>query len=180
MCGWASASGGAGCAIIAFLAACAACPAGPAIRCLALPALILQIGQLLAIFQLLGTPGEPEWPGVSSMPDWSCHFPQWRPRDLAEVRRAFFPSRAGRLPGNQAAGCRSAFRAAQAPCWAWLPGPGPFPAPPQSTLHAVVLQAVPQLDPLGLDLLRQMLHYEPSQRIRCRQALAHPWFDDIR
>ena len=47
-------------------------------------------------------------------------------------------------------------------------------------MRAVVLQAVPQLDPLGLDLLRQMLRYEPSQRIRCRQALAHPWFDDIR
>ena len=52
------------------------------------PALRLQIGQLLAIFQLLGTPGELEWPGVSSLPDWSCHFPQWRPRDLAEVRCA--------------------------------------------------------------------------------------------
>ena len=39
---------------------------------------------------------------------------------------------------------------------------------------------VPGLDPLGLDLLHQMLQYDPDKRIRCRQALAHAWFDDIR
>lgn len=41
-------------------------------------------------------------------------------------------------------------------------------------------QAVPQLDALGLDLLGSMLRYDPSQRIRCRAALAHAWFDDVR
>lgn len=44
-----------------------------------------QIGQLVAIFQLLGTPGEEAWGGVSSLPEWSPLFPQFRPRDLAEV-----------------------------------------------------------------------------------------------
>ncbi|EFN50514.1 hypothetical protein CHLNCDRAFT_29032, partial [Chlorella variabilis] len=42
-----------------------------------------EIGQLLAIFQVLGTPGEADWPGVSALPDWQGCFPQWRPRDLA-------------------------------------------------------------------------------------------------
>jgi len=38
---------------------------------------------------------------------------------------------------------------------------------------------VPQLDPLGLDLLAKMLAYEPSKRISARAALRHPWFDDV-
>ncbi|KAI3437619.1 hypothetical protein D9Q98_000071 [Chlorella vulgaris] len=82
-----------------------------------------EIGQLLTIFQVLGTPCKDEWPGVDALPDWMEGFPSWRARDLAEV--------------------------------------------------------VPQLDELGVDLLRQMLRYDPSSRIRCREALAHPWFDDV-
>lgn len=45
-----------------------------------------EIGQLLAIFRLLGTPTEGSWPGVCGLPDWQACFPQWRPRELAEVR----------------------------------------------------------------------------------------------
>lgn len=41
-------------------------------------------------------------------------------------------------------------------------------------------EAVLRLDAAGLDLLRSMLTYDPTQRIRCRQALAHPWFDEVR
>lgn len=83
-----------------------------------------EIGQLMCVFQLLGTPGEEQWPGVSDLPDWQQCFPKWLPCELAE--------------------------------------------------------AVPQLDALGLDLLSSFLCYEPTQRITCRKALAHPWFDEVR
>ena len=35
------------------------------------------------------------------------------------------------------------------------------------------------LDANGLDLLRQMLVYEPSRRISAKMALQHPYFDDL-
>ena len=38
----------------------------------------------------------------------------------------------------------------------------------------------PTLDPLGLDLLKQMLQYEPSKRISAKAALDHPYFADLR
>ena len=97
------------------------------------PTLRVQIGQLLAIFQLLGTPGEPEWPGVSSMPDWSCHFPQWRPRDLAEVRCAFFCGwKVGRTVAVPVAQPKP-------PAGLGCPGPGAGALPPQLTPLLCVL-----------------------------------------
>ena len=36
-----------------------------------------EIGQLFRIFQILGTPNERIWPGVSSLPFYKCDFPQW-------------------------------------------------------------------------------------------------------
>lgn len=41
---------------------------------------------------------------------------------------------------------------------------------------------VPRLahDPVGTDLLANMLSYNPEARITAGQALKHPWFDDIR
>mmetsp|Transcript_54508 Transcript_54508/g.62474 ORF Transcript_54508/g.62474 Transcript_54508/m.62474 type:complete len:311 (+) Transcript_54508:204-1136(+) len=38
---------------------------------------------------------------------------------------------------------------------------------------------VTHLDPLGLDLLSQMIVYEPGKRISARAALNHPYFDDL-
>jgi len=40
-------------------------------------------------------------------------------------------------------------------------------------------QAVSGLDELGLDLFTKMMHYEPSKRISARDALRHPFFDDL-
>jgi serine/threonine protein kinase len=42
-----------------------------------------EIGQLHAIFRLLGTPGPAEWPGAAELPEWQPLFPRWAPQDLA-------------------------------------------------------------------------------------------------
>jgi serine/threonine protein kinase len=40
-------------------------------------------------------------------------------------------------------------------------------------------EIVPNMDPAGADLLQKMLVYEPSRRITAKQALTHPYFDDL-
>ncbi|ORX73871.1 Pkinase-domain-containing protein [Linderina pennispora] len=42
------------------------------------------------------------------------------------------------------------------------------------------LQAkLPKLDAVGIDLLKRMLTYDPAYRISAKQALLHPYFNDI-
>jgi len=41
-------------------------------------------------------------------------------------------------------------------------------------------EAVPGLEPLGIDLLSKMLIYEPNRRISAAEALKHPYFDDLK
>jgi cyclin-dependent kinase len=43
-----------------------------------------EIEQLLAIFRILGTPSNKNWPSVSSFRDWH-DFPQWKSRDLNNI-----------------------------------------------------------------------------------------------
>jgi len=38
---------------------------------------------------------------------------------------------------------------------------------------------LPTVDPFGLDLLKRMLQLQPQLRISARDALRHPWFNDI-
>lgn len=40
-------------------------------------------------------------------------------------------------------------------------------------------QVAPTLDAAGMELLSQMLVYEPSRRISARAALTHPFFDEL-
>jgi serine/threonine protein kinase len=54
----------------------------------------------------------------------------------------------------------------------WNASFGKWPAKP---LHKVC----PRLDMEGLDLLSQLLAYDPSKRITARDAMAHAWFDDL-
>ncbi|XP_019057983.1 PREDICTED: cyclin-dependent kinase B2-2 [Tarenaya hassleriana] len=39
--------------------------------------------------------------------------------------------------------------------------------------------AVPNLEEAGIDLLSQMLQYEPAKRISAKKAMEHPYFDDL-
>lgn len=39
---------------------------------------------------------------------------------------------------------------------------------------------VQSLDPIGMDLMRRMFVLNPLKRISCRQALQHPYFDEVR
>ena len=84
-----------------------------------------EISQLYKIFQIMGTPSEETWPGVSALPDFGPHFPKWAQQDLHKVLR-----------------------------------------------H--------RMDPEGLDLLHRMLRYAPEERISAVDALAHPYFADLR
>ncbi len=48
------------------------------------------------------------------------------------------------------------------------------------TWKSVDLTTVVQgIDPVGLDLLNQMLQYDPAKRISAKRALKHPYFDDL-
>ncbi|KAJ5054695.1 uncharacterized protein L3040_000961 [Drepanopeziza brunnea f. sp. 'multigermtubi'] len=38
---------------------------------------------------------------------------------------------------------------------------------------------LPQIDPIGLDLLQRMLQLRPELRISAHDALQHPWFNDL-
>jgi serine/threonine protein kinase len=44
-----------------------------------------EIGQLMSIFSVLGTPSEETWPGVSGLRDFSPIFPQWPARPLDKL-----------------------------------------------------------------------------------------------
>jgi len=44
-----------------------------------------EIDQIFKIFQILGTPNEEAWPGVSKLPDYKPTFPQWSRQDVARV-----------------------------------------------------------------------------------------------
>jgi cyclin-dependent kinase 2 len=44
-----------------------------------------EYSQLITIFQVMGTPNEQVWPGVSRLPYYNAEFPQWRPSSLAEA-----------------------------------------------------------------------------------------------
>ena len=47
-----------------------------------------EIGQLFKIFEIMGTPNEDTWPGISKLPDYKKTFPQWKPKSLKNL----FPS----------------------------------------------------------------------------------------
>ena len=44
-----------------------------------------EIGQLYAIFQVLGTPNEENWPGVSKLRDYKNFFPKWSSLDRSKI-----------------------------------------------------------------------------------------------
>ncbi|KAF8599198.1 kinase-like protein [Ceratobasidium sp. AG-I] len=44
-----------------------------------------EIDQLFKIFQVLGTPDEALWPGVSTLPDWKDSFPHWPTKNMLDT-----------------------------------------------------------------------------------------------
>lgn len=46
-----------------------------------------EIDQLFKIFQVLGTPREIQWPGVTALVDIRRTFPHWQPKNLGDVLR---------------------------------------------------------------------------------------------
>jgi serine/threonine protein kinase len=48
-----------------------------------------EIGQLFKIFQLLGTPNEEIWPGVTKLPEYKLSFPQWKPKSIRSAFKEF-------------------------------------------------------------------------------------------
>jgi len=44
-----------------------------------------EIDQIFKIFQILGTPNEDAWPGVSKLPDYKPTFPQWSRQDIGRI-----------------------------------------------------------------------------------------------
>ena len=44
-----------------------------------------EIGQLFKIFQIMGTPNEETWPGITKLKDYSINFPQWKPKKLKDL-----------------------------------------------------------------------------------------------
>ncbi|XP_073391475.1 cyclin-dependent kinase B1-1 isoform X2 [Physcomitrium patens] len=49
---------------------------------------------------------------------------------------------------------------------------------PQWRAHDIA-QAVPGIEPSGVDLLDRMLQYNPANRISAKEALIHPYFDNL-
>jgi serine/threonine protein kinase len=83
-----------------------------------------EIGQLFEVFQVLGTPCDSTWAGVSKLPDFREVFPKFPGKHMKDV--------------------------------------------------------LPQLDADGADLLQLMLRYNPADRISAKEAMRHPWFNDVR
>lgn len=82
-----------------------------------------EIDELFKIFQVLGTPSEQTWPGVSTLPYFKGSFPNWGGNHLPRL--------------------------------------------------------YPQLDAAGVDLLNRMLTFDPTKRISAKDAMKHPWFNDL-
>lgn len=61
-----------------------------------------------------------------------------------------------------------------------LPDYSPDQFPPYPPPRGGLASLVPTLDPSGVDLLNQMLQYDPARRITAQAALDHPFFAEMK
>ena len=61
-----------------------------------------------------------------------------------------------------------------------LPEYSPDQYPPYPPPRGGLASLVPSLDATGVDLLSNMLQYDPSRRITAQAALEHPFFADMK
>ncbi len=61
-----------------------------------------------------------------------------------------------------------------------LPDYSPEQFPPYPSPRGGLVSLVPTLDPTGIDLLNQMLQYDPARRITAQAALQHPFFAEMK
>lgn len=61
-----------------------------------------------------------------------------------------------------------------------LPEYSPDQYPPYPPPRGGLASLVPTLDETGVDLLSNMLQYDPARRVTAAAALEHPFFDEMR
>ena len=98
----------------------------------------------------LGTPTDDVWPGVSSLPDYAVTFPKWIKRPISSLIKNNSLDEHG-LDLLEVS--RSLSIAVDRSCL--------------SGLTAIIRFA------------QKMLKYNPAERISAKQALNHPYFDDL-
>ena len=54
------------------------------------------------------------------------------------------------------------------------------PCTPKWKKKDLYIKLLTKFDKIGIDLLNKCLIYPPNQRITCKTALTHEWFDEIR
>ncbi|KAJ1816985.1 hypothetical protein LPJ56_002187 [Coemansia sp. RSA 2599] len=115
-------------------------------------------GQILHIFRIKGTPIDPQEPGALPPPQASF--------------------------GQQAAGSESVQTSAEIDYARRLwPGFSKLPDYRRSfpIFSSVPLEPLlPKLSARGIDLLQRLLEFAPEKRISAEQALAHPFFDELK
>ena len=110
-----------------------------------------EIDELYRIFQVMGTPNEAVWPGVTSLEYWRSSFPQWKRQEWSTT----FPHVSADALDLLSV-CAFFFS------------------------HSHFFLTTFHVSPHSLDThIQKMLVYDPSQRITAKASLSHPYFDDL-
>ena len=122
------------------------------------------------MWQVLGTPNEETWPTMADLPEYRGDFPQ---HDPARDTHAHTQTHACTCTAH--GGEMSVHHRPQA-----LHRPTTCSLTSSSLCDQVSFATTaPKLCSDGLDLLTQMLRYEPGHRISAKAAMSHPYFKEL-